>query len=145
MDAAANDWSAVRTDLDAVLTQLRAAAPKTRIVIGTYDNPYRSCNLALGRPETEALVAGYLEGGGGFAKGLNDVIREVAAAHEVAVAELYGALAPEDWAADCDMPSASGHDKLAEAFAEVIKCSGGNDPGSRICSFRGIGNGNGHK
>jgi lysophospholipase L1-like esterase len=137
--AAENDWAGVRGNLDAVLSTLRQSAPRTRIVIGTYDNPYRSCNLPLGRPETEALVAGYLEGGNGFVKGLNDVIREVAKAHDVSVAEVYGALGADDWAPDCDRPSASGQDEVADAFAEAIKCggAGGNNPGSRICSFRG--------
>ena len=118
--AAANDWATLRGNLDAVLSALQSAAPQTKIVIGTYDNAYRTCNLAVGGAETETLVSQYLEGGGSFTKGLNDVIREVAAAHGVPVAGLYGTLGPDDWAADCDVPSASGQDKVADVFAAAM-------------------------
>ncbi|WP_398495846.1 DUF2891 family protein [Variovorax sp.] len=115
------DWVVVRAYLQSIVSQLKAAAPKSPIVLGTYDNPYRACKLAEGAQETRQLVDDYLEGGGRFAKGLNDVIREVARDNGVQVAEVYGKLAPEDWSTDCDLPNASGQKKLAEAFLPQIR------------------------
>ena len=61
--SAANDWAQLRANLGAILSQLRRAVPRTRIVIGTYDNGYRTCNLsAAPAAKTQAIVAGYLEG-----------------------------------------------------------------------------------
>lgn len=115
--SAANDWAQLRANLGAILSQLRAAAPRTRIVIGTYDNGYRDCNLsAAAKTKTQAIVAGYLEGGGPFGVGLNNVIRQVAAANGVSVAEISNLLGPGDWSADCFNPSDAGHAKIAQAF-----------------------------
>jgi hypothetical protein len=115
------DWVVVRAYLQSIVSQLKAAAPKSPIVLGTYDNPYRSCKLAQGGEETRKLVDDYLEGGGKFAKGLNDVIREVARDNGVQVAEIFGKLADEDWSPDCDMPNASGNKKIADAFQGQIR------------------------
>jgi lysophospholipase L1-like esterase len=122
--AAANDWASVRGNLQSILSQLRIMAPHARIVIGTYDNPYRSCNLpATAKAQTQTLVDQYLEGGGSFAVGLNDVIRQTAAANDVAVAEVYGSLADADWTIDCFNPNASGHAKIAQAFDYAMACN----------------------
>ena len=61
-------------------------------------------------------MAGYLEGGGPFGVGLNNVIRQVAAANGVSVAEISNLLGPGDWAADCFNPRDAGHAKIAQAF-----------------------------
>lgn len=115
--AAQNNWATVRENLGTVLSQLKAAAPRSRIVIGTYDNGYRDCNLsAAAKMKTQSIVAGYLEGGGMFGVGLNNVIRQVAAANGVSVAEVSNLLGPGDWAADCTNPSDAGHAKIASAF-----------------------------
>ncbi len=115
------DWVVVRAYLQSIVSQLKAAAPKSPIVLGTYDNPYRSCKLAKGGEETRKLVDDYLEGGGKFTKGLNDVIREVARDNGVQVAEVFGKLADEDWDSDCDTPNASGNKKIADAFQGQIR------------------------
>jgi hypothetical protein len=85
-----------RANLGAILSQLRATAPRTRIVIGTYDNGYRDC-ICPQPPsaKTQAIVAGYLEGGGPFGVGLNNVIRQVAAANGVSVARSRICSVPE--------------------------------------------------
>jgi hypothetical protein len=56
------------------------------------------------------------------AQGLHDIMREVAAEHDVQVAEVFGDLAPEDWVggSDCLHPDASGYDKVTVAFLEVL-------------------------
>src|SRR5262249_33501240 len=112
LNASANGFANVRANLSAILSQLKAAAPRTPIVIGTYDNEYRTCNVpAAVKLKTMLLVDQYLEGGGSFAGGLNNVIRQVAAANGVPVADVSGMLGPDDWTADCLNPSASGHAK----------------------------------
>ncbi|MDF3835134.1 DUF2891 family protein [Cupriavidus basilensis] len=118
--AAANDWAIVRANLNTVLSNLKAAAPKTKIIVGTYDNSYRDCPLAVGRAATHKTVSEYLEGSIAGTKGLNDVIREVAKSNNVAVAEIYGKLGSGDWAPDCRTPNAQGQAKIATAFKSMM-------------------------
>lgn len=118
----AAELAAYRDDLDAALSRLRAAAgDRTRIVIGTYDNPVPTCDLAAvpGAVELSALV---LEGGPGVPQGLDDIMRDVGADYGVEVAHVYGDLAPQDWlgGSDCLHPDDSGYAKVAAAFAEVL-------------------------
>lgn len=120
--SADGDWVVVRAYLQSIVSQLKAAAPKSPVVLGTYDNPYRACKLPSGGgDQTRKLVDNYLEGGGQFAKGLNEVIREVARDNGVQVAEIFGKLADEDWGVDCDMPNASGNQKIVDAFQGQIR------------------------
>jgi lysophospholipase L1-like esterase len=121
-----NEFTILQNDLEVALATLRSAAgEQTTIVIGTYDNPIGSCQLAAvpGAVQLGALV---LEGGGPIPQGLNDIIRSVAAHHDVRVAEVYGDLAPDDWfgGTDCLHPDDSGYDKVTTSFLEALGLSG---------------------
>jgi lysophospholipase L1-like esterase len=117
-----SEFAAFRADLDNLLAQLRAAAgDDTRIVIGTYDNPFPTCSLGQ-LPGLAQLAGVVLEGGPGVPQGLNDVIRDVADEYDVEVAEVYGDLASGDWVGgmDCLHPNSGGYMKVADAFADVL-------------------------
>lgn len=117
-----SEFAAYRSDLDTALSALReAAGPDTRIVIGTYDNPFATCFLG-GVPGATQLAAVVLEGGPGVPLGLHDIMRDVAADYDVEVAEVFGDLAPADWVGgnDCLHPVDSGYEKVADAFVEVL-------------------------
>jgi len=116
------EFAAYQADLEVALSALRdAAGDETVIVIGTYDNPIGSCQLAAvpGAVQLGALV---LEGGGPVPMGLHDIIRAVAATHDVTVAEVFGQLGPQDWVggADCLHPNNSGYDRVTEAFLVAL-------------------------
>jgi lysophospholipase L1-like esterase len=101
------------------LSELRAAAgPDTVIIAMTYYNPLPSCHLARLAPLADAV----LEGGLGVAAGLNDLIRSIAAAHGVLVAETYGKLGPGDLVggADCLHPNDVGYQVITQAFAAAL-------------------------
>ncbi len=118
----ASEFAAYRADLDTALSALReAAGPDTRIVIGTYDNPFAQCFLG-GVPGAVQLAALVLEGGPGLPVGLHDIMRDVAGDYGVEVAEVFGDLAPQDWVGgnDCLHPDDSGYEKVAAAFVEVL-------------------------
>jgi lysophospholipase L1-like esterase len=118
----ASEFAAYRADLDTALSALReAAGPDTRIVIGTYDNPFAQCFLG-GVPGAVQLAALVLEGGPGLPVGLHDIMRDVAGDYGVEVAEVYGDLGPQDWLGgnDCLHPDDSGYEKVAAAFVEVL-------------------------
>jgi lysophospholipase L1-like esterase len=102
-----------------ILGQLRAAAgPGTVIIAMTYYNPLPSCHLAELAPLADAV----LEGGPGVAAGLNDLIRSIAAAHGVLVAETYGRLGPGELVggSDCLHPNDAGYQVITEAFAAAL-------------------------
>lgn len=108
-----------QVNLIQILGTLRAAAgPDTRIVISTYDNPLGSCVLA----PFEGFGDLVLEGGPGFAIGFNDLIRLVADATDVEVADMYGQLTTDDWVGgeDCRHPDISGYHKMADGFLSVL-------------------------
>jgi lysophospholipase L1-like esterase len=102
-----------------ILAQLRAAAgPDTVIIAMTYYNPLPSCRLASLAPLADAV----LEGGLGVAVGLNDLIRSIAAAHGVLVAETYGQLGPGELVggSDCLHPNDAGYQVITEAFVAAL-------------------------
>jgi lysophospholipase L1-like esterase len=102
-----------------ILGQLRAAAgPDTVIIAMTYYNPLPSCRLAALAPLADAV----LEGGLGVAVGLNDLIRSIAAAHGVLVAETYGQLGPGELVggSDCLHPNDAGYQRITQAFAAAL-------------------------
>ena len=106
-------------NLTQILGTLRAAAgEETQIVISTYDNPLAACF----RAPIVALGDLVLEGGPGFSVGFNDIIRSVAAAFDVDVADTYGQLAVDDWIGgpDCTHPDTSGYHKMAEIFRSTV-------------------------
>lgn len=117
------EFTAYENDLDGALATLRGAAgPDTAIVLGTYDNPIPTCFLG-GVPGASQLGAIVLEGFPPFVpRGLHDVMRDVAADHDVRIAEVFGDLAPQDWVggADCLHPRDSGYDKVTLAFLEAL-------------------------
>jgi lysophospholipase L1-like esterase len=103
-----------------ILGTLRAAAgPDTQIVISTYPNPLAACERA---PFVE-LGDLVLEGGPGLPTGFNDIIRSVAAAFSVDVADTFGQLEVKDWVggSDCTHPDTSGYHKIAKIFLDVIR------------------------
>jgi lysophospholipase L1-like esterase len=102
-----------------ILGQLRAAAgPDTVIVAMTYYNPLPSCRLASLAPLADAV----LEGGLGVTVGLNDLVRSIAAATGVLVAETYGRLGPGDLVggSDCLHPNDAGYQLITAAFAAAL-------------------------
>jgi lysophospholipase L1-like esterase len=102
-----------------ILGQLRAAAgPDTVLIAMTYYNPLPSCRLASLAPLADAV----LEGGLGVTVGLNDLIRSIAAAHGVLVAETYGQLGPGELVGgdDCLHPNDAGYQVITEAFAAAL-------------------------
>jgi lysophospholipase L1-like esterase len=106
-------------NLALILGELRAAAgPDTVLVAMTYYNPLPSCQLAGLAPLADAV----LEGGGGVAAGLNDLIRSIAAAQGVLVAETYGQLGAGDLVggSDCLHPNDAGYQIITEAFAAAL-------------------------
>jgi lysophospholipase L1-like esterase len=120
-----------QANLASLLSALRAAAgPSTRIVLGTYDNaivPGGSLNPAgcpiAAAPGGTQLGAAVLEGDPllGLPGGLHDVMRGVAPAFGVEIAEVFGDLDPAaDWVGDCLHPNDTGHQKVADAFADVL-------------------------
>jgi lysophospholipase L1-like esterase len=118
----ATEFAAYRADLDVALSALReAAGPDTRIVIGTYDNPFPTCVLG-GVPGANQLAAIVLDGGPGLPVGLHDIMSDVAADYGVEVADVFGDLVPQDWVggSDCLHPVDSGYQKVADAFLGVL-------------------------
>lgn len=104
-----------------ILSALRSAAgADAEIVVTAYDNPIPYCYLS-GLGERGAAV---LEGGVALDtyEGLNDITRRVAADYRAKVAETFERLSGEDWVGgtDCVHPDASGHEKIANAFAKAL-------------------------
>ena len=101
-------------NLAVILGSLRLqAGEETKIVVMTYDNPLGSCHLSAIEPLGDLV----LEGTPSF-PGFNDIIRSVANATDVSVADTFGKLSPDDWVGgeDCRHPDTSGHHKIAEVF-----------------------------
>jgi lysophospholipase L1-like esterase len=106
-------------NLGVTLGSLRSVAgPDAEIVITTYDNPLGGCHLAALEPLADAV----LEGGAGVPVGFNDLVRAVAAATNVEVADTFGQLDPDDWVGgtDCTHPDTSGYHRIAAIVRDVI-------------------------
>jgi hypothetical protein len=106
-------------NLGVILGSLRSVAgPDTEIIVTTYDNPLGACQLAALEPLADAV----LEGGAGVPVGFNDLIRAVAAATSVEVADTFGQLDLEDWVGgtDCLHPDNSGYHKMATIIRDLI-------------------------
>jgi lysophospholipase L1-like esterase len=121
-----SELATYQADLTSLLSSLRTAAgPSTRIVLGTYDNAIvGACPLASVPGGTQlggGVLEGFGPGSGPLANGLHDVMRGVAPAFGVEIAEVNGDLNPAtDWAGDCLHPNDSGYVKVAAAFAETL-------------------------
>jgi lysophospholipase L1-like esterase len=111
--------SEVDGGVDRLLADLTGAAgPTTTVAVMTYYDPLAACRLAQLQPLAEQV----LEGTAGE-DGLNDVLRARAAEHGAVLVETRDLLrTPEDFVGglDCLHPSASGHARIAEAFADVL-------------------------
>jgi lysophospholipase L1-like esterase len=106
-------------NLGLILGTLRSVAGEdTEIVITTYDNPLGACHLSALEPLADAV----LEGGAGVPVGFNDLIKAVASATTVKVADTFGQLEAEDWVggADCHHPDNSGYHAMAVIIRDVI-------------------------
>ena len=123
LNVIATEFAAYENDLNQALSALRTAAgPDARIVLGTYDNPFPACVLG-NIPGASQLANLVLEGAPPLIpRGLHDVMRDVAANHDVEIADAFGDLALQDWVGgqDCLHPDDSGYDKVAQAFVEVL-------------------------
>jgi lysophospholipase L1-like esterase len=123
LNVIATEFAAYRSDLDNALSQLRAADPNVRILLGTYDNPFPACVLG-NIPGAIQLANLVLEGAPPqIPEGLHDVMRDVAADHGVEVVSVFGQLTVQDWLGgqDCLHPDDSGYAKVAAAFAEALQ------------------------
>jgi lysophospholipase L1-like esterase len=121
-----DEFSHYQTDLNNALSMLREAGDKAKIVIGTYDNPFRdqsplTCPGLAGNPVVISLGNLVLEGGPGVPQGLHDIMRSVAADHGIEVAEVFGDLNTEKNWFDCLHPTQAGYDKVSEAFLEALR------------------------
>jgi lysophospholipase L1-like esterase len=122
----------VAQNYDLILSALRTAAGgDTTIAVMTYYNPLPACELA----PLSGLATRVLEGDGGLAAGLNDIIRRSAARprHGVVVVETAGVIGVEDLVGgeDCLHPDDSGHADIAAAFAEAVTAEVIGPPGRR--------------
>jgi lysophospholipase L1-like esterase len=104
-----------------------AAGRDTEVVVTTYYNPVGSCVLVQENPAAATLADVGLEGGSlpgvlTLPAGLNDVIREVAAATGAQVTELYGELGPDQYVGgpDCLHPNPAGHAEIAELLYATL-------------------------
>lgn len=111
----------VEVNLDHILRELRTAAgDEATIVITTYDNAIAYCPIG-GIPGAAQLGAVALEGYPALGiRGLNNVIRDAAAQHDVLVAETYGRLGAGQWVGDCLHPNDTGYETIAGIVREVI-------------------------
>jgi lysophospholipase L1-like esterase len=111
-----------------ILGALReAAGPATTIAVMTYYNPLPACPLAALAPLADLV----LEGGAPLAFGLNDIIRQQAAAVGAVVVETGPIVDPSEVRPDCLHPNAAGHADIAEAFADAVSGSVVGGPGRR--------------
>lgn len=122
--AVATALGSVQVYLDVILDQLReAAGPDATIVVLTYANSlaYEDCPYADLAPLAEVA----LEGGPvpGLTAGLNDIIRQAAAAHGAVVAEGYGAIRPDQFS-DCKHVDDDGAQVLGDRVLNVMPVSG---------------------
>ena len=122
----ARQFAQVSTNYASILGQLReAAGPATTIAVMTYYNPLPACPLAHLSPLAEIV----LEGGGPLSTGLNDLIRQQAAAFGAVVVETGSIVDPSEVRPDCLHPNAAGHADIAEAFADAVSGSVVGGPG----------------
>ena len=103
------------------------AGRDAEVLVTTYYNPIGSCVLAERNPAAPRIADVGLEGGTvpgvlTLTAGLNDVIREVAAATGAQVGELYGELGPGQYIGgeDCLHPNAAGHVEIAELLYAAL-------------------------
>ncbi len=109
------------TNFETILNQLRAAAgPEVTIIVAGYYN-------ALEHPDCEfnslaAVGNTVLEGDSPLLEeGLNDLIRSIAAPHDVRVAEVFGLLDVSDLEPDCRHANDGGYEIISAAFIAAFE------------------------
>jgi lysophospholipase L1-like esterase len=126
----ATQFTQVATNYATILGELRAAAgPETTITVMTYYNPLP--NPGCKYTALTSLGTLVLEGGGPLPFGLNDIIRQQAAAFGAVVVETGGIVAPTEVQPDCLHPNTAGHADLAQAFFDAVSTSVVGGPGRR--------------
>lgn len=115
----------VATSLSVILSALvEAAGDDATVAVMTYYNPLGACVLSDLAPLADVVLEGGTIAGGTVALpvGLNDIIRQSAAATGAVVADTYGALDTDDLVGgrDCLHPDDSGHRIIADIFADAI-------------------------
>jgi lysophospholipase L1-like esterase len=124
----ARQFAQVDGNYATILGGLRAAAgPATTIAVMTYYNPLPACRYAS-LTQLGDLV---LEGGGPLTHGLNDIIRQQAAAFGAVVVETGPVVDSTEVQPDCLHPNTAGHADIAEVFAASVSDSVVGGPGAR--------------
>ena len=126
----AKQFGQVSTNYATILGELRAAAgPETTIAVMTYYNPLPNPGCRF----TSLTQLGdlVLEGGGPVAFGLNDIIRQQAAAFGAVVVETGSVVDATEVQPDCLHPNPAGHADLADAFFDAVSDSVVGGPGGR--------------
>lgn len=126
----AAQFAQVATHYATILGELReAAGPDTTIAVMTYYNPLLNSGCRF--TSLSQLGTLVLEGGGPLAHGLNDVIRQQAAAFGAVVVETGGIVAPSEVQPDCLHSNTAGHADIAQAFLDAVHTSVVGGPGGR--------------
>ena len=116
------------TNLTRILGELRAAAgPDTTIAVSTYYNALEAPGCPVGALAPLADLV--LEGGGALPAGLNDLIRQIAAANGAVVVETAPVVQPTEIQPDCLHPKDEGHADIADAFADQVTAAVVGPPG----------------
>jgi lysophospholipase L1-like esterase len=126
----AAQFAQVRTNYATIMGQLRTAAgPATTIAVMTYYNPLPNPGCRF--TSLTSLGDLVLEGGGPLPSGLNDIIRQQAAAFGAVVVETGAIVAPTEVQPDCLHPNTAGHADIATAFLDAVGTSVVGGPGGR--------------
>jgi lysophospholipase L1-like esterase len=126
----AAQFAQVSTNYATILEQLRkAAGPETTIAVMTYYNPLPNPGCRF--TSLTSLGNVVLEGGGPLTFGLNDIIRQQAAAFGAVVVETGAIVASTEVQPDCLHPNTAGHADIAEAFFDAVGTSVVGGPGGR--------------
>lgn len=126
----AKQFTQVSTNYATILGQLReAAGPETTIAVMTYYNPLPAAGCRFA--QLASLGDLVLEGGAPLTFGLNDIIRQQAAAFGAVVVETGSVVDASEVQPDCLHPNTAGHADLADAFAAAVTDSVVGGPGGR--------------
>lgn len=114
-------FATVTENLNVIYAALReAAGPQTAIVVMTYANTLVNPDCELHAQRTIGAVVLEGEAALGLPAGLNDVIRRVAAQHDILVAEGTDLDDPAFFQADCLHYTDAGYAAVGERFEDVI-------------------------
>jgi lysophospholipase L1-like esterase len=126
----AKQFGQVSSNYARILGELReAGGPGTTIAVMTYYNPLRNTGCRV--TSLASLGDLVLEGGGPLSSGLNDIIRQQAAAAGAVVVETGDIVDASEVQPDCLHPDTEGHADIARAFFDVVADSVVGGPGGR--------------